>query len=863
MMNTKRYSYMEENVNQTEKKMAENEKQNQTGKEVAENADREQTETIRGLTAQQVAERKEKGLWNKKAESATKTTKEIVKSNVFTYFNLIFLVIALLLIGVGAFRDLTFLPIIVANTLIGIVQEIRSKKVLDDLSILNSPKTRVIREGSKKEIPAEELVMDDIVELSAGGQIPADAVVLEGQLNVNESLLTGEADEIVKKNGDELLSGSFVVSGSCLAQLTKVGEESYISKLTHRATQTKEGEQSEMIRSLNRLVQAVGIVIIPIGVVLFIQQFVYAGTPLRDSVTSMVAAIIGMIPEGLYLLASVAMAVSAMRLAKQQVLIHDMKCIETLARVDVLCVDKTGTITVPEMEVDQFILAEDLTKRVYEKDGDTKVYVDVKCGEEQEQKHAQIKGMIGEFAADMDADNATMEALKTYFKPDTLTKIKKAEKVFAFSSKTKYSGIISEGKSYVIGAPEFVLREDYAEYKDRIEAYSEKGYRVLVYGRYEGILDGQQLTEKVLPIAFIMLTNAIREGAKETFSYFTERGVEIKVISGDNPKTVAEIAEKAGICGADNYVDASTLTTDESIAQAVAKYQIFGRVTPDQKLKFVEALKAQGRTVAMTGDGVNDVLALKEADCSIAMAQGSDAAKNIANVVLLDSNFASMPHIVNQGRRVVNNIRTAASMFLIKTMFSVMLSLLTIFFGNAYPFEPIQMSLISACAVGIPTFLLAQENNYDKIDHTFLRHVFLNAFPAAITISSCVFAVMLVCQNVYHSNAMLNTACVLVTGWNYMAALKTVYAPLNTYRKTIIYGMQFIFFSAAVIFQKILALGSLDFGMIILVFILMTFAPVLIDVITSWIKGVYAKSLDKENPGKFTSFVNKLSKKKK
>ena len=578
---------MEENVNQTEKEMAENEKQNQTGKEVAENANLEQTEKIRGLTAQQVAERKEKGLWNKKAESATKTTKEIVKSNVFTYFNLIFLVIALLLIGVGAFRDLTFLPIIVANTLIGIVQEIRSKKVLDDLSILNSPKTRVIREGSKKEIPAEELVMDDIVELSAGGQIPADAVVLEGQLNVNESLLTGEADEIVKKNGDELLSGSFVVSGSCLARLTKVGEESYISKLTHRATQTKEGEQSEMIRSLNRLVQAVGIVIIPIGVVLFVQQFVYAGTPLRDSVTSMVAAILGMIPEGLYLLASVAMAVSAMRLAKQQVLIHDMKCIETLARVDVLCVDKTGTITVPDMEVDTFVLTEDLMKTVPDGDDGTRVYVDAGDREEQEQKYRQVREKIAEFAVNMNADNATMEAVKAYFKT---VNIKKADKVFAFSSKTKYSGIISEGKSYVIGAPEFVLREDYAEYKDRIEAYSEKGYRVLVYGRYEGILDGQQLTEKVLPIAFIMLTNAIREGAKETFSYFTERGVEIKVISGDNPKTVAEIAEKAGICGSDNYVDASTLTTDESIAQAVAKYQIFGRVTPDQKLKFVEAL---------------------------------------------------------------------------------------------------------------------------------------------------------------------------------------------------------------------------------------------------------------------------------
>ena len=608
---------MEENVNQTEKEMAENEKQKQAEKAVTENKNQKQAETIRGLTAQQVAERMEKGLWNKKAESATKTTKEIIKSNVFTYFNLIFLVIALLLIGVGAFRDLTFLPIIIANTLIGIVQEIRSKKVLDDLSILNSPKTRVIRDGSKKEIPADELVLDDIVELSAGGQIPADAVVLNGQLNVNESLLTGESDEIVKKSGDELLSGSFVVSGSCLARLTKVGEESYISKLTHRATQTKEGEQSEMIRSLNRLVQAVGIVIIPIGVVLFVQQFVYAGTPLRDSVTSMVAAILGMIPEGLYLLASVAMAVSAMRLAKQQVLIHDMKCIETLARVDVLCVDKTGTITVPDMEVDTFVLTEDLMKTVPDGDDGTRVYVDAGDREEQKQKYRQVREKIAEFAVNMNADNATMEAVKAYFKTGNTVNIKKADKVFAFSSKTKYSGIISGGDSYLIGAPEFVLREDYEHYKEKIEAYSEKGYRVLVYGRYEGVLDGQKLTEKALPVAFIMLTNAIREGAKETFSYFTERGVEIKVISGDNPKTVAEIAQKAGICGADNYVDASTLTTDESIAQAVMKYQIFGRVTPDQKLKFVEALKAQGRTVAMTGDGVNDVLALKDAEDAI------------------------------------------------------------------------------------------------------------------------------------------------------------------------------------------------------------------------------------------------------
>ena len=780
---------MEENVNQTEKEMAENEKQKQAEKAVTENKNQKQAETIRGLTAQQVAERMEKGLWNKKAESATKTTKEIIKSNVFTYFNLIFLVIALLLIGVGAFRDLTFLPIIIANTLIGIVQEIRSKKVLDDLSILNSPKTRVIRDGSKKEIPADELVLDDIVELSAGGQIPADAVVLNGQLNVNESLLTGESDEIVKKSGDELLSGSFVVSGSCLARLTKVGEESYISKLTHRATQTKEGEQSEMIRSLNRLVQAVGIVIIPIGVVLFVQQFVYAGTPLRDSVTSMVAAILGMIPEGLYLLASVAMAVSAMRLAKQQVLIHDMKCIETLARVDVLCVDKTGTITVPDMEVDTFVLTEDLMKTVPDGDDGTRVYVDAGDREEQKQKYRQVREKIAEFAVNMNADNATMEAVKAYFKTANTVNIKKADKVFAFSSKTKYSGIISGGDSYLIGAPEFVLREDYEHYKEKIEAYSEKGYRVFVYGRYEGVLDGQKLTEKALPVAFIMLTNAIREGAKETFSYFTERGVEIKVISGDNPKTVAEIAQKAGICGADNYVDASTLTTDESIAQAVMKYQIFGRVTPDQKLKFVEALKAQGRTVAMTGDGVNDVLALKDADCSIAMASGSEAASQVAQLVLLDNDFSRMPSVVMEGRRVVNNIQRSASLYLVKNIFSMLLAVFSMIFMINYPLEPSQISLISMFTIGIPSFVLALEPNKDRIQGHFMTNVLLKALPAGLTDFLAVSSLVLFCQEFGVNEGDISTSCTILVAIVGFMILYQIAKPMTIGHRVLMVGM--------------------------------------------------------------------------
>ena len=473
----------------------------------------------------------------------------------------------------------------------------------------------------------------------------------------------------------------------------------------------------------------------------------------------------------------------------------------------------------------------------------------------------EIENMMANLMYVLNDQNATIDALRKRFPAKSSMTL---EHIVPFSSDRKYSGAVFEDNgTYLMGAAQFLFPEGREDILDVCQNYAEEGLRVLVLAHSTQMAEGTELPENLEPAALLLLTDVIREEAPDTLQFFDSQEVDLKVISGDDPVTVSAIAKRAGLKNAENYVDATTLETEEQLEEAVAKYSVFGRVTPQQKKEMVQALQKQGHTVAMTGDGVNDVLALKEADCSIAMAQGSDAAKNIANVVLLDSNFASMPHIVNQGRRVVNNIRTAASMFLIKTMFSVMLSLLTIFFGNAYPFEPIQMSLISACAVGIPTFLLAQENNYDKIDHTFLRHVFLNAFPAALTITSCVFAVMLVCQNVYHSNDMLSTACVLVTGWNYMAALKTVYAPLNTYRKVIIYGMQFIFFSAAVIFQKLLGLGSLDFGMIILVFILMTFAPLLIDVITSWIKGVYAKSLDKENPGKFTSFVNKLSRKKK
>jgi len=814
---------------------------------------------LTGLTDEQVNERIAEGKVNADENPNTRTYKQIVRENTLTFFNFLNLVLLVLVLMVGSYKNAFFVCIIIINTLIGIAQEIRAKKTIDKLAILTARKSVVIREGQKWTVPTEELVLDDVVCLKTGDQVPADACILEGSLEVNESLLTGESDNLPKSEGDELFSGSFVTSGEACCQIIHVGKDNYAAQITSEAKEFKR-HNSELKNSLNAILKVISIIIVPLGALLFYKQYYIVGDTFRDSVVSMVAGVLGMIPEGLVLLTSVALTLGALVLANKKTLVQELYCIETLARVDTLCLDKTGTITEGTMcveRVEPYVSTGRVETAATEPES-----AESPEAEEQVQTDPaftdDIDTIMGNMMYVLKDQNATIDALRKRFpaKQDMTL-----EHVIPFSSDRKYSGAVFEEKgTYLMGAAQFLFPEDNEELTEKCQAYAEEGLRVLVLAHSSQNAEGTELPEGLEPLALMLLTDVIREEAPDTLAFFDSQEVDLKVISGDDPVTVAAIARRAGLKNADSYVDATTLTTEEELQDAVAQYSVFGRVTPQQKKAMVQALQSQGHTVAMTGDGVNDVLALKEADCSIAMAQGSDAAKNIANVVLLDSNFASMPHIVNQGRRVVNNIRTAASMFLIKTMFSVMLSLLTIFFGNAYPFEPIQMSLISACAVGIPTFLLAQENNYEKIDHTFLRHVFINAFPAAITITFCVFAVMLVCQNVYHSMAMLNTACVLVTGWNYMAALKTVYAPLNTYRKVIIYGMQFIFFAAAVIFQKLLSLGSLDFGMIILVFILMTFAPVLIDVITVWLKGIYARSLDKENPGKFTAFIDKLRK---
>ena len=710
-----------------------------------------------GLNSDQVNEYFENGWSNEPVEPPSKTVPEIIKSNLFTYFNLVFAVLAALLILAGSFRNLTFLPVILANLFIGIIQEIRAKNTLDKLSVLNAPKALVVREGRQFSIPAEELVLDDIVIFKAGNQICADAIVIDGEVSVNESLLTGESDEISKKPGDELMSGSFIVSGECYARLDKVGEDSYISKLTLEAKAMNSEEQSEMIRVLDKLVGVVGILIIPIGLLLFGQQFFFSGASFSKSITSMVAAVIGMIPEGLYLLASVALVVSVMRLASKKVLVHDMKCIETLARVNVLCVDKTGTITENTMEVNGEIPMDGYDS----------------------QSMAPLKQIISDFASAMSSDNITMKAMKDYFnKPSG----RKAVSVSPFSSQFKYSGAAFEDGSYVLGAPEFVLREDYDNYREQIEQYSSEGYRVLVFGIYDGVIDGKALTGKVTPLGLVFLSNPIRKEAPETFKYFENQGVEIKVISGDNPVTVSQVALQAGIANADNYIDASTLTTDEAIEDAVLRYTVFGRVTPDQKRKFVRALKKAGRTVAMTGDGVNDVLALKDADCSVAMASGSDAAAQASQLVLLDSNFACMPSVVMEGRRVVNNIERSASLFLIKNIFSFLLSLFSVCFMINYPLEPSQISLISMFTIGVPAFFLALQPNKNIIQGHFLSNVLIKALPAGITDFLVVGALVVFGQVFEVGETDISTACTMLLAIVGFVILYNISKPMNALR---------------------------------------------------------------------------------
>ena len=686
---------------------------------------------IIGLTSEEVRERIDKGLTNHTDISTQKTVGQIVKSNLLTYFNLIFLILTVLLCIVGSFRNLTFLPVIIGNTVIGIFQELRAKKTLDKMSMLNAPHSIVVRDGEQQQIQSEELVKDDIIILSAGNQICADATVLSGSISVNEALLTGESDEIKKKSGDGLMSGSFVVSGQCYAKLDKVGNESYISKLTAQAKAMGDGEQSEMIRYINKLVKWVGIIIIPVGIILFCQAYIMNGETFKKSVVSMVAAVLGMIPEGLYLLTTVALALSTIRLAKKQVLLHDMKSIETLARVDVLCVDKTGTITEPGMQV-------------------TELVISGRCGDAEMDKRA-FAHLLADYSSVIEDNNATMEAIRAYVAKNEIEKGSRTLlKTQPFTSANKYSKVSFVEGDYMLGAPEFIMKDRYDEISEEIEEYQSKGYRVLLMAESGEDSSGSGRTfGGISPIGYIVLSNPIRENAESTFTYFKEQGVAIKVISGDNPATVSEVAKRAGIDGAENYVDASTLASEKDITEAVDRYTVFGRVTPKQKQLIVRALQKQKHTVAMTGDGVNDILAMKDADCSIAMASGSEAAAQAAQTVLLDSDFGRMPYVVFEGRQVVNNIQRSASLFLVKNIFSLLMAIFSAIFAITYPLEPSQISLISMFTIGLPGFLLALEPNRDRIEGNFMANVMLKALPAGLTDVLSVGA-LVICGQVFN-----------------------------------------------------------------------------------------------------------------
>lgn len=706
-------------------------------------SDNEKTQCKYGLSDAEVEERIAAHADNCKVESSTQSISDIVKSNVLTYFNLVFLILAILLGIVRAWSDMLFIPVIAANTCIGIVQEIHSKKVLDRLSIVSAPKIKTLRNGKIQILSSEELVRDDICIFEAGSQIPADAVVLEGNASLNEALITGEADEVAKEAGDELLSGSYVVSGSLKAKLEKVGAEAFASKLTIEATRTHKKEQSEMIRSLNKLIIMIGITIIPIGIMIFVQSFVNMGRNLKDSITGMAAAVIGMIPEGLYLLSSLALAVSTIRLAADKVLVHDMKCIETLARVDVLCVDKTGTITEPEMDVCGYIVYDGETNIIEQEEfalpsnaADKNGTDENEIDESSAEKCNMIKGLLENYILCMHDDNATMKALKRFVEnscqtaqsdmaENTQAHIQKNTNEISgiqpFSPEKKYSKATINGETCYLGAPDIVMAEAYSKIERDVTAYTEQGRRTLVFAK-----------ENHMPLILIALSNPIRKGAGEIFDYFNDNDVAVKVISGDNPEIVSRIAKAANIRDADKYTDTSDLETPEDYKNAVSQYTVFGRVRPEQKRQLVSALKNEGHIVAMTGDGVNDVLALKDADCGIAMASGSDAACHVSQLVLMDSDFSKMKHVIDEGRRVVNNIERSASLFLVKNIFSMLLAVFCVIFIVEYPLKPVQVSIISMYTIGIPAFILALEPNNNPIRGSFLKKIIKRSLPVGI-----------------------------------------------------------------------------------------------------------------------------------
>lgn len=761
-----------------------------------------------GLSEEQVRSRREQGLVNGESEIKTKSVGRIIRDNVINPFNILNLILAILVLSVGSFKNALFMNIIIINTCIGSFQEIRAKKTIDKLSLISAPKAAVVRAGKPVKIPVSDIVLDDILHLSSGNQVCSDCILVEGECEANESLITGESDPVTKNPGDLLLSGSFIASGSCYARAEHVGEDNYASKISNSAKYVKK-PNSEILRWMNVIIKVIGIVIIPIGALLFYKELFLSDITFKESIIDVVAALIGMIPEGLMLLISVVFAVGVLRLSRHKTLVQELYCIETLARVDILCLDKTGTITEGTMQLDE----------VLPLNGNPRDAVETPLAALMHALHDS---------------NPTSDALREVYKEapgwQCITEV-------PFSSARKWSGASFQREgSYVLGAAEFVLKSSFEDVRPIIEKYSDLGHRVLVLAHSEQPFSGKELPLGLSPIALLLLSDKIRPSAKRTLEYFADQGVALKVISGDNAHTVANIAKKAGLEEADQYVDATTLTTEAEIAAAAKNYTVFGRVTPQQKLQLVKALKKDGHTVAMTGDGVNDVLALKEADCSVAMASGSDAARTVSQLVLLDSDFASMPLVVKEGRRSINNLQRSASLFLVKTIFSTLIAAFFIFVPVTYPMEPIQLTLISFFTIGTPSFLLALEPNKERVHGQFIWNVLQKSLPAALTMTLNLIMMTAISQFIGFTDSEFSTLCVIMNGFTGLLMLLNVCTPLNSIRTILFCTMMAGFVVATIFFQPLFGLVAVTASMLVVLIPMMFFAVFLMSALSQLLR---------------------------
>lgn len=757
-----------------------------------------------GLSKSEVKNRLKAGLTNEDKSISTKSTKDIIMENTFTLFNFVNLVLAIAILCVGSYKNLMFMGVVICNVIIGITQEIRAKKTVDQMNLIASSNAKLIRNGKIGKTKIEKIVLDDIILYESGNQIVADSIILEGKCEVNESLLTGEPDLIPKKAGDMLLSGSYLVSGKCTARVEHVGENNYASKLLKGSKYIKK-TKSEIMTTLNKIIKIISIAILPMGALLFYRQFVSSGYDITSAIVNTTAALTGMIPEGLVLLTSSVLAVGVMRLSKHKVLVQDIYCIETLARVDTLCLDKTGTITEGTFEIENVIPQNGYTEK-------------------------EITKAMQMLTSVLNDNNETFKALKNYFSPNKSPS--NAEKIIPFSSEKKWSGahFKSEG-TFAFGASEFVFESLPETIAEQIEKYSEN-YRVITLAHSEDNFVDEKLPKGMQLMALILIKDKIRHSAEKTLNFFKKQDVDIKVISGDNPITVSKIAERVNLKNANMYVDATTLKTEKDISDAATKYTIFGRVTPNQKQQLIKALKQKGHTVAMVGDGVNDVLAMKESDCSVAMASGSDIARNVSHLVLLNSDFASMPKTVAEGRRAINNIQRSASLFLTKTIYSFLLALLFFIISAPYPFIPIQMTLISTVTIGIPSFILALEPNRERIKGNLFRNIVNKSLPAALTII-CALMICIEIYFVFHLNlqryALLTTTITSLIG---IMLIYNISIPLNKLRKNLLWGVTVSLFAGLIYFQDFLSIEPLKFLNILIIGSITLLSKIIYDLIS-------------------------------